>query len=172
MEQIPKEVIEMAEDFFVFASNEERKNLKDKYIKEQPLLWSFFDYMIKMIPDKTLFPRFEMMYLVTFRSFQYYGIKLPLIDADFIDKTSKITFELLDGKTEEERTLLAVEKKLKSFIFQHDLLDFIFAKLVQENGVDVQYRDQNNMVRGYIIVISIVFILYQKMGSELPSDIN
>ena len=172
MEPIPKDVIEMADDFFSHTDAEGKKNIMKKFTLEQPKLASLFDYMIVKQVPKTVYDNCNNLYLIVYRCYQYYGIKLSSLTVDFIDKKHREIMTEVDKKTVTGHTIIVLDKLAKENTNQNDLLDYIFAKLVQENGIDVYYDDQNNMMIAYFNMLSMIFILNEAMKIQMSKIVN
>ncbi len=157
MEAIPKEVIDMAEDFFMHLNDLEKKNILNKYYLKQPHISEVHKAWLETISYKGTVEKSENMFFVICRCYQYYGIKLPLISAITVVETyNKIK---TNTKTNDEKPITNLEEfiRLKTTLHQEYLLDYVILKIVKNDECPPQYTNEKDI---HIISTQIRLLLW------------
>ena len=157
MEAIPKEVIEIADDFFSHASDEEIDKMLLVYFKEQQYIGAQCHIWLQTITNKNNLKNIVNLYLVIYRSYKYYGIKLPEISLE----TFRTTYQNL---IQENKIHINIGlSSLNSFIedtkitHQNDLINHVILKLHGSKDEPVKYQTPNDATIS--IAIATILIL-------------
>ena len=141
MEQIPKEVIEMAEDFFGYMSNEEHINLINEYSAKQVKLEIFFTESLKVIDDKNVIAKCVKLYLIIYRCYQYYDINLPQIGADIVTEEMDKFMNRYDKRFGTKTTDKELCNEMKELTNQNELVDYACLKIFGTDENPVKYNN-------------------------------
>ena len=172
MEAIPKEVINMAEDFFSRLSDKEKDKMLNEYFKEQKFIGAQCLVWMKSITEKNCFENIKTLYLVIYRSYKYYGIKLPVIS----ENTFRTTYEqyIKDITIHDKNGLksLAIIIEVTKDIHQEDLINHIILKLSGNKENIVHYKSLIDMGTSISIAINLLLLLNNEMEKQLRNEIN
>ena len=172
MEAIPKEVIEMAEDFFLRLSFEEKEKFLDNYYLEQPRLSQMFHQLLKSIVDKKVVNNCEYLYLIICRSYKYYGIELPVISKDVVYDTQKRFVNSLRLTEGHEQSVDEKLVEIKLLTKQDSLMDYVYLKLVGTDANPVRYNNQNDILTANAEIMVLILILNNEMKKYISDEIN
>jgi|ERR1035437_6227582 hypothetical protein len=172
MEQIPKDVIEMAEDFINHLSLNQQGDLLINFFYEQLYISEIIIKSHKGMKDQEQAMKCNFLLMLIFKCYKYYGIKIPVISREIIKSTqeqySKL-YHLMQTKKQNYRELF---NEFKTIIKQDNLLDFMILKLegTPENLVSYQAEyDKNVSVNEMILVI---LCLNNEMMKHIGDGIN
>jgi hypothetical protein len=172
MEAIPKEVIDMAEDFFSHQSQEEKDKMLNEYFKEQKYIAAQCLVWMKTITDKNCFENIKMLYLVIYRSYKYYGIKLPVISID----TFRTTYDkyLEDNNIHGDKGLNALDilVEITKGSHQDELINHIILKLHGTDDNLVEYKTLTDGGTSIAIASILLLLLNNEMQIQLRNEIN
>ena len=172
MEAIPKEVIDMAEDFFLHLNDREKKNIIDQFIKEQPHLWGYFKYMMKLNKSKKVEANCEIVYMMIYRCYKYYGIPLSPLTTEFISLKTNELIKLSGNNGTGGDTVKEVVDRIIKIYNQDHILDLVYSKIINDNGVDVHYENMEDMATAYLTLIAIAYTLEAEMKKHIGNEIN
>ena len=168
MEAIPKEVIDMAEDFFIHLDAKEKKDILHKYYLEQPYIAEIHKGWLETITYKGTIEKSEYMFFVIYRCYQYYGIKLPIITAI----TVRETFDrfMSNFKTDDEKPITNLETfiRLKTTLQQEYLLDYVILQIVKNDECPPQYTNEKDIH----IISSQIRLLLWIFNNEIKNQLN
>ncbi len=172
MEAIPKEVIEMAEDFFSRFSDEEKEKMLREYFKEQIYIAAQCHIWMRSITDKKILRNIESLYLVIVRSYKYYGIKLPEISIDTFRATYENYCEENNHHTKKGLNSLESFIEVTEGMNQNDLIIHTLLKLHGTDDNQVQYKSPEDMGASIAIVIMLLLLLNNEMKKHISDEIN
>ena len=172
MEQIPIEVILKAEAFISNLSEEDQEKLWYIYEEEQPHLILVFYNMLKDIKDKNIIAKCQYLYLVIYRSYKYYGVKLaPLKHEKVMDIHFKIA-EILFKNESKFQSGDGIWIEMKMFIQQDNLVDFIIIFLIGPPDNPYNFKIIDDFQASNAELITSIIILNNEMKKHIGDEIN
>ncbi len=172
MEQIPKDYIETAEDFFSFMSKEERSKMNKSFSDEQPILYHFFNHMINIIKDKDAREVGFDLYLTIYRSFKYYEVKIPTMTIENIMGITEKTGKLLMDNCDDSSTSNEIFINLKKFMNQDELMDHIHRKMFEMKDGNAILSTPEIWLDVFYEVMNVISILNDESKKHLTKDLN
>jgi hypothetical protein len=172
MEAIPKEVIDMAEDFFARLSPAKQKNMLKEYYKEQVFISSTISYWIENLKDKNTTRIIESLYLVICRSYEYYGLKLPVIPMETCETTYQQYLKKVNIHDKNGLMALAIMQEGLKDICQENLANYIILKLSGSEGNLVDYTSLTDMGTTQHIAMILLLLLNNETKKQLRNEIN
>jgi len=172
MEAIPKDVIEMADDFFSRLSDVETDKMLDKYFKEQKYIAAQCLIWLQTIKDKNRLRNIATLYLVIYRSYKYYGIMLPLISI----ATFRATYERLNDvySIHSKNGLSSLETfiEVTKDTHQDDLINHIILKLNGSKDNLVEYKTPEDASTSIAIATILLLLLNNEMKKHIGDEVN
>ena len=171
MEAIPIEVIDMADDFFSHLDEQGKEDVLSTYYNEQPNILKVYEGWLKAIVYKGTVEKSENLFFVIYRSYQYYGIKLPIIE-------DKQFFEAFDNfrtynhhPNGQPLTNLQSMKRLKKQLNQDYLMDYVMLKIFgspENPSKDININDVGIMV---LLIVLLLNTLNNEMKKHVVDEI-
>jgi hypothetical protein len=165
--EIPEKEIREAGAFILNLGFEEDQKLLDAYYLEQPRLSQYIHFLIKDLKDDVVKARCEYLYLVIFRSFRYYGIKIPPIAKNIVFDSGDKVLRNFAG-----HDVYELSETVKSYISQPHLLNFVNQKIFGTAANPISYLHETDLLSAYYIVIQIIYILNNAMSRFQSADLN
>ncbi|MEI6816199.1 MAG: hypothetical protein WCL14_06285 [Bacteroidota bacterium] len=172
MEPIPKDVIDIAEDFFLHLSNEEFHDIANEFGVEQPFIAEFFIHEIKFMNSQEIYDQCLHMYYIINRSYKYYSIMLHPIDKDTVYETKQ---KFVDYSVKSQGSTTTDDKlilDMKALVNQDSLIDFLRLKIFGTDDNPVIYKVEKYWLRVYLAIFSIVLNMNNAMKKELEKELN
>lgn len=172
MESIPLEVIETAEDFFNHVTDEQKEEFLDDYYDEQPPLSKYFHGMVHGCKNEKVMDELELLYLIICRSYQYYGVKIPVIKMDTIGKTLQKTVVIIGKYAITDTMIPDMIVEMNSLIKQDNLMSFINLKVIGPPENPVKYDDISDLLDTYVNTVMLILILNNEMSRHVGKEVN
>jgi hypothetical protein len=172
MEQIPKEVIEMAEDFYKQLSDSQKEPFMANYLKEQLPLSISFANNIKLLKDKNIRSKCADMFIIIYHCYKYYGVKLPVIKQDVVKNTRKKYIERITQSSKIKQNFHQHMLDTKAIINQDALMDYIILNLSGTDEEHVKYAVIDDLQISNVEISSLLLILNNEMKKHVVDEVN
>src|ERR1017187_7117599 len=144
MEQIPRDVIYMAADFFSHLSEDEMVKVNYDYYLEQKPLQTILAEGLKVITDPLVAQKCVYTYLVIYRSYKYYNIQLPEINAETVWKTFEAFIDSREEMKGKSVTPNVYCDEMKVLTQQYNIIHYVFYKFYGADGNPVNYKNEDD----------------------------
>ena len=172
MKQIPKDRIEMAEDFINHLSKDKMIEHVLDFNDEQPKLMQMMYYASNSIKEKSLRKRCHALSLIIIRCYKYYGIKIPSITADIIIITKEQYDKFTALIPTHKRTYLELFEDFKTLIKQDNLMDYIILKFEGTIDKPVYYESDNDKKHAVDEMLIIMLCLNNEIKKHVGDEGN
>jgi hypothetical protein len=172
MEPIPKEVIEMAEDFYLHLNKEEKNNLMVKYFKDQRALSVYYECAVEDFKFDWIKENGIMLYFVIVRCFQYYNIILEPISNDITQKTIRDFINNFTGRLNETIDDEDLKLEMDLILHQKPLIDYIHFTIFGTDEIPVKYDASINWFIVYFPAVALVLVLNNEMRKHIGDEVN
>jgi hypothetical protein len=172
MEAIPKEVIDMAEDFFSRFSDDEKKKMLKEYYSEQPFLGKISQGWFDMMKDKKVKEQSQFLYLIIYRSYKYYNINLPVIPNNIVLNTHQDFLKDVTEKQKKDVKVMEMFIDTITTINQDDLMQYLIIHLSGNHENSFKYTVEMDMQIVFTQVIVLLKVLNNEMQKQLSNEIN
>ena len=172
MEQIPKDVIEMAEDFLNHLSLNQQGDFLLNFFYEQIYFSEVIIKSHKGMKDHEQAMKCNFLIMLIFKCYKYYGIKIPVISREIIKSTHEQYSKLYHSMQTKKQNYRELLNEIKTIIKQDNLLDFIILKLegTPENKVSYQADYDKNVSVNEIILV--ILCLNNEIRKHIGDEVN
>jgi len=172
MEQIPQDVIEMAEDFLNHLSMKETGDLLKDFFFEQLFFSEIIISVHKNMKDQELAKKHNLLFMLIYKCYKYYDIPIPVISREIILSTHDQFIKSLSVKPNQKQTLLEMMMDMKTLIKQDNLMDYLILKVCGTIKNPVTYQTENDMNLAISETIVIILVLNNEMKKHIGDEIN